>query len=129
MNLKDGDMRSFVSPDSLQQKNVQLLMDNLKTWINTSLQEDRIIVRNLEQDLYDGTVLQKLLERHASIKITMPEVTQNREEQRRKLSIILQHINDHLMPHLPSAERKVNKKWSVDSIHSKNLVAILHLLV
>ena len=33
------------------------------------------------------------------------------------------------MPNLLNSETKVDKKWSVESIHSKNLVAVLHLLV
>lgn len=34
----------------------QLLID----WINNELVEERIIVKDLEEDLYDGQVLQKL---------------------------------------------------------------------
>merc|ERR1711970_254007 len=127
--LREGDMRSFVPLASQNEENVQLLMTNLKNWINTSLQKDRIIVRSLENDLYDGLVLQKLLEALSGIKISIPEVTQNRDEQKRKLSLILNHINEELMPSLINSGDKVNKKWSVESIHSKNLVAILHLLV
>lgn len=127
--LKEGEMLSFVPQASQNEENVQMLMTNLKNWINTSLQKDRIIVRSLESDLYDGTVLQKLLEHLAGIKINMPEMTQNRDEQKRKLNLILMHINEQLMPNLLNSENKVNKKWDVDSVHSKNLVAILHLLV
>lgn len=35
---------------------VQVLID----WINSELEEDRIIVKDLEEDCYDGQVLQKL---------------------------------------------------------------------
>lgn len=35
----------------------QVLLD----WVNDVLVEDRIIVKQLEEDLYDGQVLQKLL--------------------------------------------------------------------
>ena len=34
----------------------QVLID----WINNELEEERIIVKDLEEDLYDGQVLQKL---------------------------------------------------------------------
>merc|ERR1712066_277881 len=98
--LREGDMRSSVPSTSQSEENVQLLMTNLKNWINTSLQKDRIIVRSLENDLYDGLVLQKLLEALSGIKIGIPEVTQNRDEQKRKLSLILNHINEELMPSL-----------------------------
>lgn len=35
---------------------VQVLID----WINSELEEERIIVKDLEDDCYDGQVLQKL---------------------------------------------------------------------
>lgn len=35
---------------------VQVLID----WINSELEEERIIVKDLEEDCYDGQVLQKL---------------------------------------------------------------------
>lgn len=35
---------------------VKVLID----WINSELEEDRIIVKDLEEDCYDGQVLQKL---------------------------------------------------------------------
>lgn len=38
-----------------------LLPQVLLDWVNDVLVEDRIIVKQLEEDLYDGQVLQKLL--------------------------------------------------------------------
>lgn len=38
-----------------------LLSQVLLDWINDVLAEERIIVKQLEEDLYDGQVLQKLL--------------------------------------------------------------------
>lgn len=35
---------------------IQVLID----WINSELEEERIIVKDLEEDCYDGQVLQKL---------------------------------------------------------------------
>lgn len=35
---------------------IQVLID----WINNELEEERIIVKDLEEDVYDGQVLQKL---------------------------------------------------------------------
>lgn len=35
---------------------LQVLID----WINSELEEERIIVKDLEEDCYDGQVLQKL---------------------------------------------------------------------
>merc|ERR1712226_733497 len=129
IELKENELRSFIHPDSLKDDNTQALIDSLKSWINNELREERIIVKNLDHDLFDGTILQKLLEALSGIKIGIPEVTQNRDEQRKKLQLLLSEINDRCLINLPSAEKKINKKWDVDSIHSKNLVAILHLLV
>lgn len=42
---------------------VQVLID----WINSELEEDRIIVKDLEEDCYDGQVLQKLFGEEESI--------------------------------------------------------------
>lgn len=45
---------------------LQVLID----WINDVLVEERIIVKQLEEDLYDGQVLQKLLGESLSEKVT-----------------------------------------------------------
>lgn len=40
---------------------LRLLIAVLVDWINDELAEHRIIVQNVDEDLYDGQVLQKLL--------------------------------------------------------------------
>lgn len=42
---------------------VQVLID----WINSELEEERIIVKDLEEDCYDGQVLQKLFGEQLSL--------------------------------------------------------------
>jgi len=54
----------------------------------------------------------------------VPEVTQSEEGQKQKLGIVLEATNRVL-----SLPRWSQQKWSVESVHSKNIVAILHLLV
>lgn len=57
-------MRSHIKPEcqrrdhnsSTNDWNLQVLID----WINSELEEERIIVKDLEEDCYDGQVLQKL---------------------------------------------------------------------
>ena len=39
----------------------------LANWITTTLEHQRIIVKNLQEDLFDGQVLQKLIEHYAKI--------------------------------------------------------------
>ncbi|KAI1232801.1 hypothetical protein IHE44_0006643 [Lamprotornis superbus] len=84
---------------------------------------ERIIVKDLAEDLYDGQVLQKLFEKLESEKLNVAEVTQSEIAQKQKLQTVLEKINETLK--LPPR----NIKWNVDSVHAKSLVAILHLLV
>lgn len=93
-------------------------------WINDELAAQRIIVQDLAEDLYDGQVLQKLLEKLTGDKLDVPEVTQSEEGQRQKLHVVLSHFNAVLGLGVTGS-----KKWNVETIHSKNIVPILHLLV
>lgn len=52
----------------------------------------------------------------------VPEVTQSEEGQKQKLAVVLSTAN-RVLCHYPPY------KWSVELVHSKNIVAILHLLV
>lgn len=83
----------MIEPKSMEDRNVQELVGILIDWINDELADQRIIVKTLDEDLYDGQVLQKLLEKLTGDKLDVPEVTQSEEGQRQKLSIILIHVN------------------------------------
>lgn len=113
----------MIQPQSLNKPDVQQLMVVLMDWINDELADQRIIVKNLEEDLYDGQVLQKLWEKLTGRQLDVLEVTQSEEGQRQKLRIVLTDVNHFLGFHHKTP------KWTVESVHSKNLVAILHLLV
>lgn len=54
----------------------------------------------------------------------VPEVTQSEEAQKQKLTVVLAHFN-----HILGIQRVGTKKWSVQAIHSKSIVSIMHLLV
>lgn len=69
------------------------LMQVLIEWINDELASQRIIVQDLAEDLYDGQVLQKLLEKLTGDKLDVPEVTQSEEGQKQKLAVVLHHFN------------------------------------
>lgn len=62
-------------------------------WINDELAQQRIIVKDINEDLFDGQVLQKLLEKLSGAKLDVPEVTQSEEGQRQKLSVVLRTVN------------------------------------
>uniref|UniRef100_A0A7N4Q0Q8 Parvin beta n=1 Tax=Sarcophilus harrisii TaxID=9305 RepID=A0A7N4Q0Q8_SARHA len=121
--LEENEERTMIDPTSREDPKFKELNKVLIDWINDVLVEERIIVKQLEEDLYDGQVLQKLLEKLANRKLNVAEVTQSEIGQKQKLQTILEAIYDVLRPHGWAI------KWNVDSIHGKNLVAILHLLV
>ena len=68
-------------------------------------------------------ILQKLMEKLTGQQLQVPEVTQSEEGQRNKLRIVLGYANRVL------GLNRSQAKWSVDSVHTKNIVSILHLLV
>ncbi|XP_011200421.1 beta-parvin isoform X1 [Bactrocera dorsalis] len=121
--LRDLEQRAVIDPQSLNNPEVIKLQRILIDWLNDELAEQRIIVQSIEEDLYDGQVLHKLWEKLTGKKLDVLEVTQSEEGQRQKLDFVLNAVNHTLGFH-----QKI-PKWSVESVHSKNLVAILHLLV
>ncbi|CAK7297297.1 beta-parvin isoform X1 [Canis lupus baileyi] len=121
--LEENEERTMIDPTSKDDPKFKELVKVLIDWINDVLVEERIIVKQLEEDLYDGQVLQKLLEKLADCKLNVAEVTQSKIGQKQKLQTVLEAVHGLLRPHGWALQ------WTVDSIHGKNLVAILHLLV
>uniref|UniRef100_A0A674NUT6 Parvin, alpha a n=1 Tax=Takifugu rubripes TaxID=31033 RepID=A0A674NUT6_TAKRU len=121
--LEENEVRTMVDPNSKNDRKLQELMKVLIDWINDVLVGERIIVKDLAEDLYDGQVLQKLFEKLEGEKLNVAEVTQSEIAQKQKLQTVLERINDSLK--LSSR----NIRWNVDSVHAKSIVAILHLLV
>uniref|UniRef100_A0A8B9MQI0 Parvin beta n=1 Tax=Accipiter nisus TaxID=211598 RepID=A0A8B9MQI0_9AVES len=120
---EENEERTMIDPNSKEDPKFKELIKVLIDWINDVLVEERIIVKQLEEDLYDGQVLQKLLEKLADRKLNVAEVTQSEIGQKQKLQTVLEAVHDLLRPHGWTI------KWNIDSIHGKNLIAILHLLV
>ncbi|XP_056373401.1 beta-parvin isoform X1 [Hyla sarda] len=121
--LEENEERTMIDPNSKEEAKFKELIKVLIDWINEELVEERIIVKNLEEDFYDGQVLQKLLEKLSGQKLNVAEVTQSEIGQKQKLQTILDDVQEFLRPQGWAI------RWNVDSIHGKNLVAILHLLV
>ncbi|CAL7936164.1 unnamed protein product [Xylocopa violacea] len=120
--LDENEERSMIEPKSLEDPKLKELILVLIDWINDQLADQRIIVKDIVEDLYDGQVLQKLLEKLTGEKLDVPEVTQSEEGQKQKLAVVLSTANRVL-------DRYPPYKWNVEFVHSKNIVAILHLLV
>ena len=123
--LSEGEERSMIEPRCLEDTKIQELIKILIDWINKELCKDRIIVKNLEEDLFDGQILQKLLEKLTGQLLDVPEVTYSEEQQRSKLKAVLEFADSILI----NREMESLRKWTVESIHTKNLVSILHLLI
>ncbi|XP_060022916.1 beta-parvin isoform X4 [Lagenorhynchus albirostris] len=121
--LEENQERTVIDPTSRDDPRFRELVKVLIDWVNDVLVGERIIVKQLEEDLYDGQVLQKLLEKLADCKLNVAEVTQSEIGQKQKLQTVLQAVQELLRPHGRALQ------WTVDTIHGKNLVAILHLLV
>ncbi|XP_028306988.1 beta-parvin isoform X1 [Gouania willdenowi] len=121
--LEENAERIMLDPTSRENPKFKDLQKVLIDWINSELEDDRIIVKDLEEDCYDGQVLQKLFEKLSGRKLNIAEVTQSEIGQKQKLQTVLEAVNDLLRPHGWTIE------WSVDSLHSKNLVSIVYLLV
>ena len=58
---EENEERSMVEPKSMDDPKLRALIAVLVDWINDELAEHRMIVQNVDEDLYDGQVLQKLL--------------------------------------------------------------------
>uniref|UniRef100_A0A672FFG4 Parvin, alpha a n=1 Tax=Salarias fasciatus TaxID=181472 RepID=A0A672FFG4_SALFA len=121
--LEENEVRTMVDPNSKNDRKLQELMKVLIDWINDVLVGERIIVKDLAEDLYDGQVLQKLFEKLEGERLNVAEVTQSEIAQKQKLQTVLERINDSLK----LSTRNI--RWNVDSVHAKSIVAILHLLV
>merc|ERR1719410_1836652 len=121
--LEENEERSMIEPKSYDNPRLQELIKVLIEWINDELHEDRIIIQDIEEDMYDGQVLQKLMEKLTNETMNVLEVTQSEDGQRNKLKIVLGVANRVL------GLQRHQARWSVESVHTKNIVSILHLLV
>nr|XP_037272170.1 beta-parvin-like isoform X1 [Rhipicephalus microplus] len=122
--LDEMEERAMIEPSSYEDPKFKELIAVLIEWINDELASHRIIVKDIEEDLFDGQVLQKLLEKLSGKKLDVVEVTQSEEGQKQKLKTVVDCANQVL-----GLPKWGQYKWSVESIHQKNVVSIIHLLV
>ncbi|XP_050047957.1 beta-parvin-like [Dermacentor andersoni] len=122
--LDEMEERAMIEPPSYEDPKFKELIAVLIEWINDELASHRIIVKDIEEDLFDGQVLQKLLEKLSGKKLDVVEVTQSEEGQKQKLKTVVDCANQVL-----GLPKWGQYKWSVESIHQKNVVSIIHLLV
>lgn len=121
--LDEGQERYMVEPHSLEDSKVKELCEVLLDWINDNLEEMRIVVKNIAEDLYDGHILAIFVEKLSGVDFgPLTEVTQSVVVQKQKLGQFLQKVNELL-------DVKDQDRWSMALIHMKHLPAILYLLV
>ncbi|KFV90506.1 PREDICTED: gamma-parvin-like, partial [Eurypyga helias] len=118
-----GEKKKFIKLTSKNNPKLEELKLLLIDWINTTLKEEHIVVKSLEEDLYDGLVLHHLLEKLGSLKLDVDKIALTENKQRQKVSVILQAVAKCLQL------EESQLKWSVESILSKDLLSTLHLLV
>lgn len=123
--MREGETKTLVSEQSRNEPDFIRLVSLLIGWINDELAQQRIVVRDLQDDLYDGQILSKLVEKLHNVKLDLVEVTQNEIVQRRKLSKVLDYINRILA----IQARWARIRWTAEGIHGKNIVEIIHLLI
>ncbi|XP_052016707.1 gamma-parvin isoform X4 [Apodemus sylvaticus] len=92
-------------------------------WINATLLPEHIVVRSLEEDMFDGLILHHLFQKLSSLKLEVEEISLTSASQRRKLGVVLEAVNQSLQVEEQQA------KWGVETIFNKDLLATLHLLV
>ncbi|VDN59033.1 unnamed protein product [Dracunculus medinensis] len=122
--LEEGEQKRFLTVESRDDPQVQSVIQLLINWLNEELSSQRIVVKHIQEDLYDGQIIQKLIEKLANIKIEVPEVSQSEEGQRQKLHIVIETIN-----RIIAQGQYEQTKWNADNIHNKDVVAIIQLLV
>ncbi|XP_054631726.1 gamma-parvin isoform X3 [Dunckerocampus dactyliophorus] len=116
-----ADKRKMIQPASLKDPKLDKLKEALLDWINSTLKAEHIVVRSLEEDLYDGLVLHHLLARLAGVHLSLEEIALTASAQIRKLEVVLEELDQRL--------GQQDTKWDVSLIHKKDLLATLHLLV
>jgi parvin len=91
--------------------------------VNDVLENRRLIVREIAEDFYDGQVLGELIAELSGETIEVVPVTQSSYMQKNKLRYLLDKLDKML------GIRGGQRLWDVQSIHSNDVVAILHMLV
>ncbi|XP_078805422.1 beta-parvin isoform X2 [Oryzias latipes] len=69
--LEENAERIMLDPSSHDNPKFKDLVKTLTEWINSELEEERIIVKDLEEDCYDGQVLQKLFAIHSKYLVSI----------------------------------------------------------
>ncbi|XP_029809886.1 gamma-parvin isoform X3 [Suricata suricatta] len=123
VELPQGERKKYLPPTSRGDPKFKELQKVLVEWINAKLLPEHIVVRSLEEDIFDGLILHHLFQMLTGLRLEVEEMALTAPNQRRKLETVLEAVNRSLQVEgqpLP---------WSMEAIFSKDLLATLHLLV
>ncbi|XP_006127794.2 gamma-parvin isoform X2 [Pelodiscus sinensis] len=122
-DIAPGEKRKFLSPASCQNAKLEELKMFLIDWINATLKHEHIVVKSLEDDLFDGLILHHLLKKLGSLKLDVEEIALTEKKQKHKLAVVLEAVTQCLRL------EESQLKWSVDTIFRKDLLSTLYLLI
>lgn len=112
--MADSDEIVMIDPNFKRESSeYQGLVQTLIEWLNTELAFDRVVVRSLEEDLYDGLLLAKLLDKlyGTTMSQAMPEIIASEAGQKQRIRAVLQVLVEHMQ--IP-AEHQTMLPWSVE---------------
>nr|XP_010341595.2 gamma-parvin isoform X2 [Saimiri boliviensis boliviensis] len=121
--LLPGGKKKYLPPTSRKDPRFEELQKVLMEWINATLLPEHIVVRSLEEDVFDGLILHHLFQKLAALKLEAEDIALTAASQRHKLTVVLEAVNRSLQ----LEDRQ--PKWSVETIFNKDLLSTLHLLV
>lgn len=107
-----GQSIRVLTQESRNDPKINEIVHELLYWVNNEVADERIVVKSIQEDFYDGQVVQKLIEKLADIKIEVPEVSQSEEGQKQKWRVILDALNRN-------SQSRDSGKWSAELIHQK----------
>jgi parvin len=122
--LDEGDERSMLEPSSSHDPAFKQTIHILLNWLNTSLSKDGILLRALEEDLYDGYILAKLIELYQSdVRLLCDDVPLSQESKKKTLRSVLHYLD--------TCFQRYNQpiRWTFEQIFNRDFIAILHLLL
>ncbi len=67
--LDEGEERRLLTAESREDPRIREIITLLIDWLNTELADQRIVVKDIQEDIFDGQVLQKLIEKLTGIRV------------------------------------------------------------
>eukprot|EP00117_Sycon_ciliatum_P001557 scpid65696/ scgid7173/ Alpha-parvin; Actopaxin len=120
-----GDM---MAPGTMKKESLRQLVKALAEWINDVLQYRRVVVLDIFQDLYDGQVLDELMEvlldEHRAATTDSFCIAERLKKER--LRRVLVWIDSELGHEAGGADEDA---WNVERIWQQDMIATMHLLI